>query len=413
MRTGRPQLLLLAIAIIVLSPASTFPAGLRSAEFTEKASQGFVEIYGLDFDAANTIFRSLSSRFPSHPAPPLYQAGEIWMRQLYEDNELVLDQFVHPSYFTRPANKTMAPASRKRFFDLISKSRAAAELELKSNPKDSDARYYLGAGEGMLAAFAITVDRNYRKAFTHARQAYGIHKRITEENPKYYDAFATVGVYDYVADSLPWYLKWIAFLSGFRGGKERGFKYLNLVVEKGRFASEEARVFRMILLMRENRLSEALNDANFLLNQYPRNHIFHSTQAQILEQMGRREAAADAYLQIFRFAEQGRPNYQKLWSAASRWDIANSLLSLGRPQSALDCYERLLAEPETGQRWRILSTLQAGCALDLLGRREDAVVRYRTVLSIEDTDNAHARASRFLKSPCTADSISFPALSRP
>src|ERR1019366_3683942 len=62
--------------------------------------------------------------------------------------------------------------------------------------------------------------------------------------------------------------------------------------------------------------------------------------------------------------------------------------------------------------WRVLAMLQSGCALDLLGRREEAIQQYKTVLSMNDYDNAHAHASEHLQSPYTVppNSVSLPRL---
>jgi tetratricopeptide (TPR) repeat protein len=305
----------------------------------------------------------------------------------------------------------MPPASRKLFFELIARSQLLTEDRLKRNPKDLDAQYLRGATEGLLAVFAITIDHAYFQALSHGKQAYSVQRTLVDKN-QYYDACMLVGLYEYVAVNVPWYLKWLPVTTSFWGDKEEALRDLNLAVEKGTYVTDEARVIRMTLLVREGRFKEALTDVDALLLRYPRNYIFHLTQAQILIMMGNREAAAEAYLRIFRLAEEGRLNCQKTNLVALRWEVANDLLPL-RPQSALECYQELLRDPAISERWQVLSALQSGCALDLLGRHEDAIKQYKRVLSMNNYDNAHVHASGNLQSPCTASprGFSFPVLS--
>jgi tetratricopeptide (TPR) repeat protein len=377
----------------------------------DRANQGFDEILNLDFDAATRSFTILADQYPYHPAPPLYLATVIWLRELDVRQELVLDHFVHPGYFTKPANRAMPAATRTLFFDYTGKSRALAEDRLKSSPQDRDAQYLRGATEGLLAAFAITVDRSNSQALYHGKQAYGMESHLLEEDHPYYDACLLAGLYDYVAANIPWFLRWLAAISGFRGDKARALRSLDLAVEKGQYVSEEGRVFRVVLLVREGRAGEALDDLHVLLTRYPRNYVFPLTQAQILDGVGRREEAADTYLQVLRFAEEGKPNYQRVDVAALRWQTGNMLLPI-RPQAALEAYQVLLRGAATQERWKVLAMLQSGCALDLLGRREDAIRQYQAVLSMKNYDNAHAHANEYLQWPYTATptTVSLPRL---
>ena len=93
----------------------------------------------------------------------------------------------------------------------------------------------------MLAAFAVTIDHDKREAFRQGKKAYQYHLEIVQEQPDYYDAYVTVGLYEYVVANLPWYMKWVAQIAGYRGTTERAFKYLHLAATKSQFASVNAR----------------------------------------------------------------------------------------------------------------------------------------------------------------------------
>jgi hypothetical protein len=136
----------------------------------------------------------------------------------------------------------MLTEERNAFFRYIGDSQAAAQAILKHQPGNRDARYFLGSAYGALAAFAITIDHNDREAFRQGKQAYQYHLQIVEEQPDYYDAYVTVGLYEYIAANLPWYVKWVAQIAGYRGSEEQSFKYLRLAA--GECAQHPGRALR-------------------------------------------------------------------------------------------------------------------------------------------------------------------------
>jgi hypothetical protein len=396
----------LGFAFLLCLPSPAFSqASLRSAEFMSAANDGFAKLYNLDFDAADAVFSGLAKQYPDHPAPPLYEATLAWLRHLDDCRELEFDHFVHPSYFNRVACP-MDPASRQHFLDLLAGSRSLADRRLKANSKDSDARYYRGAVEGLAAVFAVTVDRSYLDAFRHGQQAYALQKSLFQEDPHYFDASMLPGLFDYLSAEFPWYLRWLA-----GGDRRRGLQWVNLAVDKGLWAPDDARLIRSALLEHEGRPSDALADAASLSQKYPRNYLLHLAKAQLQETMGRRDEANATYMQILRLAEEKKPNYQRIQVTALQWEIGNRLLA-SQPRAALEHYQSILSDPAADERWRVLALLQSGCAFDLLGRREDAIRQYQLVLGMREYDNSHAHAHRYLQTPFSVvgNSIALPRL---
>jgi hypothetical protein len=56
---------------------------------------------------------------------------------------------------------------------------------------------------------AVTIDHDKREAFRQGKKAYQHHLRIVEGQPGYYDAYVTIGLYEYIVANLPWYVNWI------------------------------------------------------------------------------------------------------------------------------------------------------------------------------------------------------------
>jgi len=382
--------------LLIVSPL--FSQDLRSPAFMQAAEKGFAEIYNLDYDQANKTFSDLRARYPEHPAPPLYLATVTWLSELFGRNELDLDRFIAPAYFTQPTTRKMPAEARKLFFDNVQTSQNLAEAILKKNPKNHDARYFVGSSHGVLGAFSITIDRSYSDAFSHGKKAYKYHDAIIEENPNYFDAYMSVGLYEYIVDNLPWYIKWVAVIVGYRGSQERGFDYLGRAASKGQYAADDAAVLQMVLFVRENRYADALKNVSSLHSKYPRNYILHLNKAQILEKLGRRSEAAGEYRKVLSQADAKAPNYGKIPMPGFRLDAARKLLSLGDGGGALTQFEKLLAD-KSAQRQKVICHLGAGQAMDLLGRRKEATAHYEEVLRLPDMEDSHDRARDYLKRP--------------
>src|SRR4030095_6324030 len=122
----------------------------------------------------------------------------------------------------------------------------------------------LGSAYGALAAFALTIDHDKREAFRQGKQAYQHHLQIVEEQPDYYDAYVTVGLYEYIVANLPWYMKWVAPIAGYRGTTDRAFQYLHPAATKSEFVSVNAHNILVVLCVREKLYEEALENAQFL-----------------------------------------------------------------------------------------------------------------------------------------------------
>jgi tetratricopeptide (TPR) repeat protein len=371
----------------------------RDAEYKAASDQGVDHVFRLEHDTAIQFFAELALERPDHPGPPLAGAVAVWLRELFARQELDLNNFISPGYFTRASKRAMPAVDRQAFFDGIAKSQELAAKYLTDHPGDKDARYYLGACEGALGAFALTIDRSYMKALRHGKKAYQYQVDLVDEDPEFWDSYMTVGTYEYVLGNIPWYLKWIATIAGYRGSEERGFEYLVIAADKGVFVSNESRVLLMVLYVREKSYDYALQVVGHLRKRYPENFLLHLNQAQILERMRERERAIETYLEVVRLAEEGRKNYQKVPLGTFRYTAGTRLVELGEKERALELFLSATNDPATPQREKALSHLRAGELLDLLGQRQEAISQYEEVQELPQVENSHQTADKYLKSP--------------
>ncbi len=376
---------------------------LRDAEYQAASTLGATHLYRLEHDHAIEFFYELEKEYPNHPGPPLARAVAVWLRELVAREDLDLERFISPGYFTRPSQEKMAKEDAAAFYEGIAQSQENAEKYLETHPGDLEARYYLGSCQGALAVFAFTIERSYRKALKHGKESYRLQRTIVAEDPEFVDSYMTLGSYEYVVGNLPWYIKWLASLAGYRGSEARGFDYVARAAKEGYLVRDDARLLLMVMYVREDENDYAIEVARQLHQRYPENYLFHLNQAQILERMGEPERAAETYAAVAALAQNKVPNYQKLPLGKIRYPLGNRLLALGSNGEALDQFKGAVDDPETSDRERALSNLRAGEILDTMGRRDEAIDHYHRVGKLQEFEGSHETAAQYLLSPYSPD----------
>ncbi len=388
--------LILFLLVLVCGPELKAQE-LRDTQFMQRAQAGFADIFNMDYDKARQAFIALGRDYPQHPAPSLYLASIHWLEEMVRRQDLSLNRFIAPGYFTGKTDQGMPSQERAAFFSSLQKCQDLAKANLRRNPRDMDARYFLATSYGLRASFAITIDHGLREAFSNGNKAYSSTKKLVEENPEYYDAYLTLGVYEYIVGSIPWYLKWMAFIIGAHGSKQDGLEHLKLASEKGQYVKNEAQLVLMVLDVRERRFAEAFEIAQNLNTKFPRSFLLALNHAQILRMSGRREQALALLLEIEKRTEAGEPNFNKLSLQVFRYNFGVDLMSMGRLDAAEARFRSNISDKRTPMKEKALSHLYLGRLLERKGQKAEAAREFEIVLSLKDVDRSHNQAKQLLK----------------
>jgi hypothetical protein len=415
-------LLAIALSINAQSQQSTLPeksgggmaangAGAASnVRLAELRTAGFEALYNLDYEMARKNFREIARLFPDHPAGPQFLAATLWAQTLNESRRLQSSLYNTESFYEQKEDKP-DPRMVEEFRELTRTAAQLAKARLRRDPKDVEALYFLGATEGLKAAFATAVQRSFMSALSDGSSSVERHREVLKLNPGFHDAELTIGLYDYVVGSLPGPVKLLASMVGTRGSKKRGLLTLQRVVDQGSFARDDARALLIVLLKREKRYEEAFNISRELGTKYPRNYLFKLESADALvsisaaeRQAGRSAEAAKAESEALAIYEALLRDRATREAAARSLDLIHfrygeALLNAGQAENA--AREFLAAAGATGVEPELATRahLQAARAFDLAGRRNDAIAQYRAVLTRPDVSGAHNEAKQGLKEP--------------
>ncbi|MCU1263811.1 MAG: hypothetical protein JWM21_129 [Acidobacteria bacterium] len=373
-------------------------------------ASGFEALFNLDYEKGRKDFREIARLFPDHPAGPQFLAASLWIETLYETRRLQASLYSSDSFYA-PNEDKANPKVVEQFRAWTREAKKLAEARLKQNPKDTEARYFLGATAGLKASFEEAVERRHFAAMRDGSDAVDHHRDVIKLDPAYRDAELTVGLYDYVIGSLPLAAKILVGVTGARGSKKRGLATLERVTKEGKWARDDARTLLIVLYTRERRFADALAFARELAVKYPRNYLFRLEAADALvaqaavERKANHAAAVDtAEREAFATFEDLLHDRTVRDTAARALDLIHfkygeALLTAGQPDRAAKEFLAAMSVPRAEPGLATMACLYAAHAYDVAGKREEALTQYRAVLARPNVYDSHDLAQKGLRQP--------------
>ncbi|HXD34062.1 MAG TPA: hypothetical protein VN643_23290 [Pyrinomonadaceae bacterium] len=407
-------LILISLAVVSPIPAQqpTTPAMSEAdrVQLDSLRAAGFKALFDLDYEKARQSFREIARLFPTHPAGPQFLAASLWIETLYETRRLQASLYSSDSFYANNEDKAN-PKVVEQFRLWTREAKKLAEARLKANPKDVEARYYLGATAGLKASFEEAVERRHFAAMRDGSDAVDHHREVIKLDPNYHDAEITIGLYDFVIGSLPLAAKIIVGVTGARGSKKRGLATLERVTKEGTWARDDARTLLIVLYTRERRFGEAAMYAKELASKYPRNYLFRLEAADALVSQAAKERKANHVEAVAAAEKEALATFEELLhdknvrdTAARAMDLIHfkygeALLTAGLSERAAKEFLATTTVPKAEPGLVTMAFLNAAHSFDLAGKRNDALTQYKAVLARPNVFDSHDLAEKGLRQP--------------
>ncbi len=274
-----------------------------------------------------------------------------------------------------------------KFRDLSYEAVEIAEAKLEKDENDIDARFYLGGAYGSLGRY-YAMTRSFLNAYWYGKKGKNYLEEVVEMDSTYYDAYLGLGIYHYLADILPRFVKILSFVLGIEGDKEQGIGEIKLAAEKGTYTKTEAMFFlAAIYTYRERKYEEAISIFNEILEKYPQNPGALFSLGRCYSNMGRCEEALKAYNQVL----NNKESQSRLPRGSIFYQLGEVYFSMNDISKAKNYYLLSIASDtaEVGKkRWVTpRSHLKVATCYEMLGEVESA--KYHLQLIHED-DNERA-----------------------
>src|SRR5579862_9084123 len=209
-------------AIVGLLVLGLPPVASANPQSTALCLRAADETYNLDRERAIATYREAIAADPQDARAYRGLASLLWLSITFRRGNMTVDDYMGRA--SRPTSTPVPPPPdiAAAFNEALNHSLGIARAEIEANPRNADAHYQLGAAIGLRASYIATVDSSTLGAFRAAREAYEEHEQVIALDPTRKDAGLIVGTYRYIVSTLALPLRWVAYVAGFGGGKERG-----------------------------------------------------------------------------------------------------------------------------------------------------------------------------------------------
>jgi hypothetical protein len=166
------------------------------------------------------------------------------------------------------------PLIKARLFQAMDDAQSRAQSKLAGNPNDEEALFTMCITTGVLADYTALVEKKQIGSLSLVKKGAAYAQRLLKLNPKYYDAYLTTGMTEYVIGSLPFFVRWFIKVENINGNKEQGIKTVEMVAQKGHFLKPFAKILLAVANLREKKPRVAEGLLTELARDYPENPLF-------------------------------------------------------------------------------------------------------------------------------------------
>lgn len=252
-----------------------------------EAQQVLNKIYEGDAGAAIPLARALEQAQPELPLGFALEGEALWWNRYCGALEL--------KYGIMEAWKRSKDPGDDAYFKLTDHVVQLAQAQL-AKADTAEMHVYAGMGWALKARLygLRGENRNVAHAGVNARTEM---LRALELDPQMADATGGLGIYNYYVATLPAIVKFIRFFMGIPGGdKEAGLRQMETGMKEGVLLRVDVRfIFAKSLRLYDQKYEEALQIALPLVEQYPKNAIFHLLVGNLNAELGRHEKAAEYF----------------------------------------------------------------------------------------------------------------------
>lgn len=361
------------LKILVLLLAVTGLSAQDNSSDSREIRKGMEFVYNLDFTRSDSVFELLIRKNPAHPQGYYFKASSCFYQ-------------IISGYLTNRSEEILLEYNDKAI--------AVAEEYEKQDPQAG--QFYRGTAYGNIARYHA-MNGDFIKAFYYAKKSKNLHEEIMEKNPGNYDAYLTVGVYNYYAAAIPRWMDAVAGLFGLGGNRALGIRQLETAYEKGDLARIEAKFFLANVYYEEGDYERSVQFYRELSSVFDRNPFLHNQLGLLYYSMENFDQAE------FSFSRSIRTVNEKTLSSKIFADYF-----LGRICKLRNDYPSALLylndAADVGNKRKLFKSIdawivgaayyQAGEVMELSGNRTDAIRYYELAKSHEHTGKSVTQAAK-------------------
>ncbi|MGH9435597.1 MAG: tetratricopeptide repeat protein [Terriglobia bacterium] len=359
-------------------------------------------MYNAEYDRALSLVSEWLKTHPEDVAAWNYLAEATLDREMLKEGLYTGSAFLNSGKVFKKRRAPLPRGFAKALNAALDQAQQLEEERLQHNPKDKEALYWLGVTHSTRTEFLFALERSYFAALREGKRALDVNERLLQIDPNFADAYLVIGIADYAATLLPWYLRMFTSLSGVHANAARGVRELKLASSKGRYTQVDAKTILIMIYERRGEYPSALALLRDLEQEYPANYLIPLEMARVDKAAGNWADAArvyDAAVEKYVRREENKhaPRALILFRAGEAHE------HLGELQQALDLYHAAGSVP--GQARAIYQADLAAARLDEhFSHAARARQEYQLVAdSVPETDLGDAARRALAAGPASQD----------
>ena len=269
------------LAVFVLSCAAVSGA----PEPTLQAA--LQRMYDFDFPASHEILDRYIAAHPHDPLPYAFRASAYLFYELDRLGVLESEFLVDDKQIAEKKKKLDPdPVNRTKFLKAVADAESRVETALKADPNDTHALFAMCIAQGVSTDYMAFVEKRQIASLSVAKKSNNYAQRLLRLDPKFYDAYLTAGITEYMVGSLPFFVRWFVKFDNVDGSKQRGVDRLQLVAREGHYFRPFSKILLSIIALREKRPRDAQVYLTELARDYPDNRLFRKELNKVNVKLG-------------------------------------------------------------------------------------------------------------------------------
>lgn len=352
---------------------------------TNELLRGINYIYHLKFDSAAVIFDEQIKSYPDDPAGYYFSAMlEFWKINLNKSD------ISYDDIFLAKVDKVIEVTDRV----------------LERNENDFYALLYKGGAIGYRGLLR-SIRESWLKAAEDGKVALNLLSKANSLNSRNKDALFGIGVYNYFAEYVPEkypLLKPLLIIFP-SGNKTLGLQQIKETSQQGIYAKTEANyILAFLYLFYEKNYIEAEYYSKVLYEQFPENSVFEKYYLTSLIGQSRFAEALEGWKKIYDKTNQSLIGYTSPYlKREATFYISLCLLRMlriGEIEEYINACIKLSEELEKeDSSFKVWAYLYRGMMYDVRGARKQALEDYNKVLSMEEYQDSHQEAQKYIRTP--------------
>jgi hypothetical protein len=276
-----------AIAAVWCAAAFCGASVAYGASPAPSLDEAFQDLYNFDFASTHQVLNQYIALHPDEPMPYAVRAAGFLFFELDRLGILESEFLIDDKRIARKdAPPTPDPAVRAQLIQALDNAQSRANAVLARDPNDRAALLALVIAQGVTVDYMAFVEKHQFRSLSPAERSNSYAQRLLKLDPKFYDAYLTAGLSEYMVGSLPFFIRWFVHFDNVDGDKAKGVRCLELVSHEGRYLKAFAQILLGIIDLREKRPHDAQKLLVDLSQKYPANPLFKKELRKLNARLG-------------------------------------------------------------------------------------------------------------------------------